>query len=74
MEKYNFKDNSDLKNNTAENRFDDSDIQACSATDCTGLIPALPETDAELEHYQDLYHYLPDSPNQSADDSDHHKS
>ena len=39
MEKYNFKDNSDLKNNTAENLFDDSDIQACSATDCTGLIP-----------------------------------
>ena len=50
------------------------DIQACSATDCTGLIPALPETDAELEHYQDLYHYLPDSPNQAADDSDRHKS
>ena len=74
MEKYNFKDNSDLKNNTAENLYDDSDIQACSATDCTGLIPALPETDAELEHYQDLYHYLPDSPNQAADDSDHHKS
>ena len=52
----------------------DIDIQACSATDCTGLIPALPETDAELEHYQDLYHYLPDSPNQAADDSDHYKS
>ena len=50
------------------------DIQSCSATDCTGLIPALPETDAELEHYQDLYHYLPDSPNQAADDSDHYKS
>ena len=54
--------------------FDDSDIQACSATDCTGLIPALPETDAELEHYQELYHYLPDSPDQTADDSDHYKS
>ena len=52
----------------------DSDIQACSATDCTGLIPALPETDAELEHYQELYHYLPDSPDQTADDSDHYKS
>ena len=38
----------------------DIDIQSCSATDCTGLIPALPESDAELEHYQDLYHYLPD--------------
>lgn len=52
----------------------DIDIQSCSATDCTGLIPALPETDAELEHYQELYHYLPDSPDQTADDSDHYKS
>ena len=52
----------------------DIDIQSCSATDCTGLIPALPETDAELEHYQELYHYLPDSPDQAADDSDHYKS
>ena len=74
MKKCNFKDSSDPKNKTVQNPFDDSDIQACSATDCTGLIPALPETDAELEHYQDLYHYLPDSPNQAADDSDHHKS
>ena len=52
----------------------DIDIQSCSATDCTGLIPALPETDAELEHYQDLYHYLPDSPDRAADGSDHYKS
>ena len=74
MEKYNFKDNSDLKNNTAENLFDDSDIQACSATDCTGLIPALPETDAELEHYQDLYHYLPDTPDRAEYNSDKARS
>ena len=52
----------------------DIDIQSCSATDCTGLIPALPETDAELEHYQELYHYLPDSPERAADGSDHYKS
>ena len=58
MEKYNFKDNSDLKNNTAENLFDDSDIQACSATDCTGLIPALPQDEAEVEAYEDLYPYI----------------
>ena len=51
----------------------DIDIQSCSATDCTGLIPALPETDAELEHYQELYHYLPDSPDRAADGSDHYK-
>ena len=50
----------------------DIDIQSCSATDCTGLIPALPETDAELEHYQDLYHYLPDTPDQAANEPDNH--
>ena len=26
----------------------DIDIQACSATDCTGLIPALPQDEAQL--------------------------
>lgn len=52
----------------------DIDIQSCSATDCTGLIPALPETDAELEHYQDLYHYLPDTPDQTEYGSDKTRS
>ena len=53
-----------MKNSSKKQRSStdwDIDIQSCSATDCTGLIPALPETDAELEHYQELYHYLPDS-------------
>lgn len=36
----------------------DLDIQACSATDCTGLIPALPQSEAELESYEDLYPYI----------------
>lgn len=31
-------------------------IQACSATDCTGLIPALPQSEAELESYAQMYH------------------
>lgn len=30
---------------------------AASAQDCTGLIPAEPETEAERESYQDLYEY-----------------
>ncbi len=42
----------------AENLFDDSDIQACSATDCTGLIPALPQDEAEVEAYEDIYPYI----------------
>lgn len=36
----------------------DVDIQACSTMDCTGLIPALPETEAEKEAYEDLYPYI----------------
>lgn len=43
---------------TAKNNYD-VDIQACSAMDCTGLIPATPETDEELEAYEDIYPYLP---------------
>lgn len=31
----------------------------CSAMEMTGLIPALPEDDAELHHYEELYRYLP---------------
>lgn len=58
MKKCNFKDSSDSKNKTVQNPFDDSDIQACSATDCTGLIPALPQDEAEMEAYEDLYPYI----------------
>lgn len=36
----------------------DIDIQACSATDCTGLIPALPQDEAEVEAYEDIYPYI----------------
>lgn len=36
----------------------DIDIQACSAMDCTGLIPALPQSEAERESYEDLYPYI----------------
>ena len=37
---------------------DDFDIQACSTTDCTGLIPSLPLSEAEVEAYDELYSYL----------------
>ena len=59
MEKYNGKNKSALKNNITQNLFDDSDIQACSATDCTGLIPALPQDEAEIEAYETIYPYIP---------------
>ena len=61
------------KNKSADTDLE-FDIQSCSATDCTGLIPALPETDAEFEHYQDLYHYLPDTPDRAEYNSDKPRS
>lgn len=36
----------------------DIDIQACSTMDCTGLIPSLPQDEAEREAYEDLYPYI----------------
>lgn len=41
----------------AKNNYD-VDIQACSSMDCTGLIPATPGTEEELEAYEDIYHYI----------------
>ncbi len=29
----------------------------CSATDCTGLIPALPSSEEELESYEEMYQF-----------------
>lgn len=37
----------------------EDDLKITSATDCTGLIPALPEEEAEIEFYEELYPYLP---------------
>lgn len=31
---------------------------ACSAQDCTGLIPSLPESEAQIEMYQELFPYM----------------
>ncbi|MEY8336752.1 hypothetical protein AALB16_01805 [Lachnospiraceae bacterium 62-35] len=39
--------------------FEDSGMKSCSAGDCTGLIPSLPEDEAELESYETLYSFLP---------------
>lgn len=39
--------------------IDDYDYlkNAASSTDCTGLIPSLPQSEAELESYGELYQY-----------------
>ncbi len=43
---------------------------AASAGDCTGLIPSLPSSDAEIEAYNDLYQYLPPYSHAKANNSD----
>lgn len=32
---------------------------AASTQDCTGLIPSEPTSEAEIESYEDMYHFLP---------------
>lgn len=44
------------------------DLDICSATDCTGLIPALPQSDGEITSYEQLYHFLPRAKNESEKD------
>ena len=55
------------KNTVSQPDDFDVDIQACSTMDCTGLIPALSETEAEKEAYEDLYPYITHAKN-CADD------
>ena len=40
---------------------------AASTQDCTGLIPSAPVSEAELESYEDVYHYRPPRMNSSLD-------
>ncbi len=35
-------------------------MRACSARECTGLIPSLPQSDSQLESYAEVYHYPAD--------------
>ena len=48
----------DPENKSPEKDPFDINIQACSAMDCTGLIPSLPQDEAEQEAYEDLYPYI----------------
>jgi hypothetical protein len=43
----------------------DTYIKASSARELTGLIPALPDSEAELEAYEELYPFLIQAKNQS---------
>lgn len=61
-----------MKKKTNRELIDDYDYlsNAASAMDCTGLIPSLPETQEELDSYENLYHYLPHLSASSKDKSE----
>ena len=61
------KKHSDYTPKTNEDNIDSYDYlsNAASMQDCTGLIPSEPVSVAELESYEELYHYLP--PNAKAE-------
>lgn len=47
--------------NYVSDHADDIDpSNASSATDCTGLMPALPRSEYEIESYKAVYDFLPD--------------
>ena len=46
------------KKETEDDGILGNDTMACSAQECTGLIPSLPEKEAEVENYQELFPYL----------------
>lgn len=55
-----------LKNrdlNDFDSEFDtDGYFKPSSSTDCTGLIPSMPETDWQKETYNELYNFAPVAP------------
>lgn len=50
-----------MKKKSTEQLIDDFDYlaNAASSMDCTGLIPSLPQSEAELESYNDVVQYMP---------------
>lgn len=47
-------------------RFSEQDYSKIgSSTDCTGLIPSAPHTDAEYDSYREMYSFLPSLPEET---------
>ncbi len=58
MEKYNFKDNSDLKIIRLKISLMTQTSRPAPPPTAPGLIPALPQDEAEVEAYEDIYPYI----------------
>lgn len=50
-------DDSDLSDSCFSKNDSCFSKSICSSTDCTGLIPALPSTEQELEAYEEMYSF-----------------
>ncbi len=50
-----------MEKKTNRELIDDYDYltNAASAMDCTGLIPSLPQSEEELDSYNDIVQYIP---------------
>ena len=50
-----------MKKKTNKELIDDYDYltNAASTMDCTGLIPSLPQSEEELDSYNDIVQYMP---------------
>lgn len=45
--------------NNSKNPMEYDYLKPASLQDCTGLIPAAPANDGEIENYEELYPFLP---------------
>ncbi len=52
--------------NTEKDDFLDNPV--ASSMECTGLIPALPETEDELEFYEEMFPYLTPAASKDSED------
>ena len=71
-EKDSGKENRKQESDAGKTGFSDSCFSKsiCSSTDCTGLIPALPSSEAELEAYEEMYQFCV-TDGDSSQDPDH---
>lgn len=53
-----YADPPDMEPDVFREAADDLEGWSSSAWDCTGMIPSLPQSEAQLEAYQDLYRYV----------------
>ena len=62
------------ENKNAFREEDQDYLLAASSTDCTGLMPAAPKTEQEVESYEQIQHFLPPSYQKNSKDKEDDKT